>query len=567
MAGEGDGEVVVPPTLQALLAARLDQLEPAERSVLERAAIEGEIFHRGAVQALAPDGDPGDPAPGRARPQGADQAGQATVRRRGRLPLPPPPDPGRRLRGAAESDAGGAPRAPRILARSSTGASSSSWTRSWATTSNRHAATAPSSGCPHDEELAAAARRRLTAAGFRADLRQDYGAAVSLFERAAALVPAAELDLALETELGDALLWTGRGDEALRRADALAERAAAAGDRVGELCGRIQAGIVRARPRAGGRDGEAGRAHREGPARVRGRRRRPGSLHRLRSRSVELAIRARAMDAALEAFERASAHARHAGHDRIAALGVARLHARFAGTTPVLGAARVARRERATSRAGPLLPCLPGRGACDARSLRRGARDPRRSACGAGRARRGSRCSRTSPRSSPSEVELLAGDPAAAAEFGAEGCRLHEELGEQGFLSTAAGDSGAGALRSRPARRGRRLGRPRRGARRERRRDHADALAAGQGEGARAPRRARRGGAARAGGGRDRRGNRHARLRKETRTPTSRRCSCSAASATKRSPRSSRRSSATSARATPFRQAARARSPTPRPET
>ena len=55
MAGEAEGDVVVPPTLRALLAARLDQLEPAERSVLERGAIEGEIFHRGAVQALAPD--------------------------------------------------------------------------------------------------------------------------------------------------------------------------------------------------------------------------------------------------------------------------------------------------------------------------------------------------------------------------------------------------------------------------------------------------------------------------------------------------------------------------------
>src|SRR5439155_25437465 len=55
IAGEASGEVVVPPTLQALLAARLDQLETAERSVLERGAIEGEIFHRGAVQALAPD--------------------------------------------------------------------------------------------------------------------------------------------------------------------------------------------------------------------------------------------------------------------------------------------------------------------------------------------------------------------------------------------------------------------------------------------------------------------------------------------------------------------------------
>ncbi|MGZ4319009.1 MAG: AAA family ATPase [Gaiellaceae bacterium] len=51
----GDGEVSVPGTIQALLAARLDQLEPAERGVLERGSIEGRIFHRGAVQALAPE--------------------------------------------------------------------------------------------------------------------------------------------------------------------------------------------------------------------------------------------------------------------------------------------------------------------------------------------------------------------------------------------------------------------------------------------------------------------------------------------------------------------------------
>src|SRR6266508_1272905 len=54
MAGEAEGEVVVQPTLRALVAARLDQLDPAERAVLEWGAIEGEVFHRGAVQALAP---------------------------------------------------------------------------------------------------------------------------------------------------------------------------------------------------------------------------------------------------------------------------------------------------------------------------------------------------------------------------------------------------------------------------------------------------------------------------------------------------------------------------------
>jgi class 3 adenylate cyclase/tetratricopeptide (TPR) repeat protein len=52
---DGDGEVEVPPSIQALLAARLDQLDPLERSVLERGSVEGKIFHRGAVQALAPE--------------------------------------------------------------------------------------------------------------------------------------------------------------------------------------------------------------------------------------------------------------------------------------------------------------------------------------------------------------------------------------------------------------------------------------------------------------------------------------------------------------------------------
>ena len=45
--------VSVPPTIQALLAARLDQLDPTERGVLERGSVEGRTFHRGAVQALS----------------------------------------------------------------------------------------------------------------------------------------------------------------------------------------------------------------------------------------------------------------------------------------------------------------------------------------------------------------------------------------------------------------------------------------------------------------------------------------------------------------------------------
>jgi class 3 adenylate cyclase/tetratricopeptide (TPR) repeat protein len=44
--------VELPPTIQALLAARLDRLDPVERDVLERAAVVGKEFWPGAVAAL-----------------------------------------------------------------------------------------------------------------------------------------------------------------------------------------------------------------------------------------------------------------------------------------------------------------------------------------------------------------------------------------------------------------------------------------------------------------------------------------------------------------------------------
>jgi class 3 adenylate cyclase/tetratricopeptide (TPR) repeat protein len=50
----GDGEVVVPPTIQALLQARIDSLDGDVRVVMERGAVEGEVFHRGAVAELSP---------------------------------------------------------------------------------------------------------------------------------------------------------------------------------------------------------------------------------------------------------------------------------------------------------------------------------------------------------------------------------------------------------------------------------------------------------------------------------------------------------------------------------
>lgn len=60
LAREGDrwvvtgdlSSVTVPPSIQALLASRLDRLDPRERSVLEAAAVAGKEFHVGAVRAL-----------------------------------------------------------------------------------------------------------------------------------------------------------------------------------------------------------------------------------------------------------------------------------------------------------------------------------------------------------------------------------------------------------------------------------------------------------------------------------------------------------------------------------
>ncbi len=55
-----NGDVRVPPTVQALLQARLDQLGHDERSVMERGAVEGQVFHRNAVAELtrSPDVEP-----------------------------------------------------------------------------------------------------------------------------------------------------------------------------------------------------------------------------------------------------------------------------------------------------------------------------------------------------------------------------------------------------------------------------------------------------------------------------------------------------------------------------
>lgn len=53
--GSDEADVDIPETLQALLASRLDRLDPTPRLILERASVEGRRFRFAAVRALAPD--------------------------------------------------------------------------------------------------------------------------------------------------------------------------------------------------------------------------------------------------------------------------------------------------------------------------------------------------------------------------------------------------------------------------------------------------------------------------------------------------------------------------------
>ena len=52
-AENGGDSAEIPPTIQALIAARIDRLEPDELAVIERGSVEGRLFHRSAVAELS----------------------------------------------------------------------------------------------------------------------------------------------------------------------------------------------------------------------------------------------------------------------------------------------------------------------------------------------------------------------------------------------------------------------------------------------------------------------------------------------------------------------------------
>ncbi|HJQ51363.1 MAG TPA: adenylate/guanylate cyclase domain-containing protein [Gaiellaceae bacterium] len=240
----GGAKVEVPPTIQALLAARLDQLDPAERSVLERGSVEGRTFHRGAVAALA-DGD-----------GAVDQRLIALVRkelvRPDRAQLPG--DDAYRFRHLLIRDAAydALPKAMRAdlherFARwiEQHGADLVELDEILGYHLEQAALYRRELGMEVDERLRNDARRHLAAAGRRALTRQDFVAALHLIRRAVSLVSEEETDVRLEIDLANALFSTGAPHEALGSLVATASRAASAGDRIGELCARLWSGTIK----------------------------------------------------------------------------------------------------------------------------------------------------------------------------------------------------------------------------------------------------------------------------------------------------------------------------------
>ena len=232
-----DENVRVPPTIHALLAARLDQLEEHEREVLERGAVEGRLFHRGAVEALYPEEThvatrlTSLVRKDLVRPDKAELPGEDAFRFRHllirdaayeALPKSARADLHERFAAWLEEFGADLPELEEIL--------------------GYHLEQAvryrQELGQPVDTALATRARARLAAAGRRASQRGDFHAGANLMRRADEL-PLAP-DLALQSDEIMSIYFATPGPVAVEVGQRHLEKAIESGDRAAELCARME---------------------------------------------------------------------------------------------------------------------------------------------------------------------------------------------------------------------------------------------------------------------------------------------------------------------------------------
>jgi class 3 adenylate cyclase/tetratricopeptide (TPR) repeat protein len=236
----GSNDVIVPPNIKALLAARFDQLRPEERGVLERGSIEGQSFHRGAVEVMAP--DERDVAQrlitlvrkDLLRPDRPVFAGEDAFTFRHLL-----------IRDAAYDSLPKSERADLHARFAGWLIEHGSDLEELDEIAGYHLEQAfryRAELGPVDElarAIATGAGERLQVAGRRAMERGDATATINLLQRAELLLPDGEIAFALQEALMQALAMSGRISDAIARAEKAAERYESAGRRINALRARL----------------------------------------------------------------------------------------------------------------------------------------------------------------------------------------------------------------------------------------------------------------------------------------------------------------------------------------
>jgi class 3 adenylate cyclase len=240
-------DVHVPPTISALLSARLDRLSDPERAVLEAAAVAGKTFHRGALAALLPE---------TARPDLAVHL-RSLVRKE--LVSPErstlPGEDAYRFRHLLIRDA--AYDAISKGERARLHASFADWLEAVAGARiveqeeivgyhlQRAYRYQTELGLPEHRELRLRAAKALGAAGVRALEREDAGAAVELLRPAGELAAGDPLELEILDRLVAALFDVRRFEDGRAVAERFVEAATAAGDAVYQARARTCLWIAR----------------------------------------------------------------------------------------------------------------------------------------------------------------------------------------------------------------------------------------------------------------------------------------------------------------------------------
>ena len=241
LAVEGSAEVTIPPSIHALLDARLDRLPMDERTVLERAAVIGREFTVGAVSSMSEDG--------------AVAATLLSLVRRDLIEADRsliPGDDGFRFRHVLIRDAAYAGLSK--ASRADIHERYADWLDRAAEDLDEIVGYHLEQAFRHRQDLGSAdaalatqAGERLARAGRRASARNDLPAAVTLFTRAAALLPDSHTDRReLLPRLGTALMRTGDFTRAERILDEALESVRASGDTRLELRTLIDREFVKA---------------------------------------------------------------------------------------------------------------------------------------------------------------------------------------------------------------------------------------------------------------------------------------------------------------------------------